>query len=68
MNNSRVISVSTTNGANQQHCGTEVLIVLVNPLVYRAYEGRAVEKGKHRIKIFEVTVHEMEQKTHFGEL
>lgn len=35
---------------------------------YRAHEGRTVKKGKHRIKVFEVTIHEVEHETHFGEL
>jgi hypothetical protein len=68
VDNFRVVCVSTTNRANQQYCSTEVLIELVKTFYYRAHERRAVEKGKHRIKIFEVAIHQMEHETHFGEL
>ena len=68
MNYPGVVAEPTSNGAHQQDHGAEALVNLMQSLLYRAYERRPVEDWEHHIKIVEITVHEVLQKVHDGEL
>jgi len=68
LDNPWVGSEPTPNGAYQQDHGAETLIDLVQSLLYRAHERRAVEDREHHVKVVEITFHELLQKVHVGEL
>jgi hypothetical protein len=60
----RVISISAPDCADQYNGSAEVVINSVQSFLYRAHEGRAVEKRKDDVEIIEVTVHKVSHKVH----